>query len=512
MGVKHLSTRFSIVRRSKGQSAVDKASYISRSVLYCEYDGQNYRPKYQEDLVHSEISLPVNAPEEFADRAALWNSVELAEKGKRAQLARMLKASLPNDWSYELAEETVRDYVQRNFVSQGMCADWAIHDSENREGQRNLHIHVLLTMRPLTQDGKWGAKQRKVYILDKDGNKVRNWNGKGYRSTTEFTTDWNDRKKAKIWRKDLADTINAVNEQAGIGGRWEYRSFRELGIEREPSIHLGAGAGRLEKKGIQTDRGNINREIMEQNALLEQALADYEAAEKKVEEIRTSRSCAVQESGNEILELIRNIAGIKKRLALPIIGGRYIRRISNREVLQRPENAAAFISSAKISSFAELEKFADEKEKEWEMLDGAWKSVMRQLERRNDQLRVYARYEPYARIYRESLGLKGLAKLKYDREHKKDLEKFPLVKSQMASLLDNGEKIAPEKWRMEIQSIEKEMDSLRSRRGKVAAALAYSEIISYNRKDYEREEANRSRRQQKKLGSVQKKRTYDIEL
>lgn len=155
---------------------------------------------------------------------------------------------------------------------------------------------------------------------------------------------------------------------------------------------MGAGAGRLEKKGIQTDRGNINREIMEQNALLEQALADYEAAEKKVEEIRAFRSCAVQESGNEILELIRNIAGIKKRLALPIIGGRYIRRISNREVLQRPENAATFISSAKISSFAELEKFADEKEKEWEMLDGAWKSVMRQLERRNDQLRVYARY------------------------------------------------------------------------------------------------------------------------
>lgn len=66
---------------------------------------------------------------------------------------------------------------------------------------------------------------------------------------TEFTTDWNDRKKTKIWRKDLADTINAVNEQVGIGGRWEYRSFRELGIEREPSIHLGAGADRLEKRG-----------------------------------------------------------------------------------------------------------------------------------------------------------------------------------------------------------------------------------------------------------------------
>ena len=94
-----------------------------------EYDGQTYRPKYHEDLVHSEITLPPNAPKEYADRATLWNAVEMSEKGQKSQLARMLKTSLPNEWSYELAEEVVRDYVQRNFVDKGMCADWAIHDS-----------------------------------------------------------------------------------------------------------------------------------------------------------------------------------------------------------------------------------------------------------------------------------------------------------------------------------------------------------------------------------------------
>ena len=101
---KQASTRFSIVKRSKGQSAVEKASYISRSVLVSEFDGQTYRPKYHEDLVYSEITLPPNAPKEYADRAALWNAVELSEKGQKSQLARMLKASLPNEWSYELAE------------------------------------------------------------------------------------------------------------------------------------------------------------------------------------------------------------------------------------------------------------------------------------------------------------------------------------------------------------------------------------------------------------------------
>jgi len=69
-----------------------------------------------------------------------------------------------------------------------MCADWAIHDNKNDKGQRNLHIHVLLTMHPLTEKGK-------CHTVD--------------------STDWNSKENAKIWRKDLADT-NATNEQLGI--------------------------------------------------------------------------------------------------------------------------------------------------------------------------------------------------------------------------------------------------------------------------------------------------------
>jgi len=93
---------------------IESKQEVSGSVLVSEYDGQTYRPKYHEDLVHSEITLPPNAPKEYANRAALWNAVELSEKGQKSQLARMLKASLPNDWSYELAEQVVRDYVQMN--------------------------------------------------------------------------------------------------------------------------------------------------------------------------------------------------------------------------------------------------------------------------------------------------------------------------------------------------------------------------------------------------------------
>ena len=79
------------------------------------------------------------------------------------------EATLPNDWSYELAEEVVREYVQRNFVDKGMCADWAIHDSENDKGQRNLHIHVLLTMRPSLKTENGEQRPKRFMSLRKTG-------------------------------------------------------------------------------------------------------------------------------------------------------------------------------------------------------------------------------------------------------------------------------------------------------------------------------------------------------
>lgn len=268
MAVKNLSTRVAIIGRGAkcrgGSSAVDKSAYISRTTMYSEYDGTTYYPKYTEDLVHNEVMLPVNAPAEYSDPSVLWNSVEMREsKSAKAQLARSYKINLPNEWSYELAIEVMRDYVKRNFVDDGMCAQFAIHDSENpNTHQRNLHCHIMLTMRPILEDGSWGDKQKKIYALDADGNKIRKKNGQ-YKCTTQDVTGWNSRENARKWRKDLADTINAVNDKNGLRENfWEHRSFAEQGLDTIPQIHLGEKASALERAGIQTERGNVNRRIM----------------------------------------------------------------------------------------------------------------------------------------------------------------------------------------------------------------------------------------------------------
>lgn len=483
---KQASTRFSIVKRSKGQSAVEKASYISRSVLVSEYDGQTYRPKYHEDLVHSEITLPPNAPKEYADRATLWNAVELSEKGQKSQLARMLKASLPNEWSYELAEEAVRDYVQRNFVDKGMCADWAIHDSENDKGQRNLHIHVLLTMRPLTENGEWGVKQKKIYDLDENGEKVPvidkktgqqkvdKQNRKQWKCHTADSTDWNSKENAKMWRKDLADTINATNEQLGIAVHWEHRSFKE--------------------------------QAKEMLMLAKQEL--HSAQYAKIKSTAVSRE-QCQQAGMEVMEMIAKVRERKGRLDLPIVSGKHLRRISDRTALQSADNAETFITTRKIDSFESLAKFTADKEQRYQQLETVHLSMGQKLSRLKELSKMYALFAPIQAVYKESQSLKGLAKMRYDKEHRDSLSKYPELKERMQSLLQNGEKITPKQWKVEIQSMQMKYDSISKEQIKVAMELAYSEVISYNKKNLEREFQNESR-QYSRQQSRTKRREEEI--
>lgn len=112
--------------------------------------------------------IPSHAPPEFADRSVLWNTVEEVEKSCKAQLAREINIALPAELPRKQQIELVREYCRDTFVSFGMCTDFAIHDT----GTGNPHAHIMLTMRPLKEDGTWDDKQRKVCRLDENGQKI----------------------------------------------------------------------------------------------------------------------------------------------------------------------------------------------------------------------------------------------------------------------------------------------------------------------------------------------------
>ena len=199
----------SIIKRSAGRSAVAAAAYRSGTKLTNEWDGMTHDYTRKGGIVHAEIMLPAYAPPEFADRSILWNSVEQIEKARDSQLAREIEAALPRELSREQQLALVRSYVKDNFVDKGMCADFAIHD----KGTGNPHVHIMLTLRPLKENGQWGAKCRKAYDLDENGQRIPDGKG-GWKNHREDTTDWNDKGNVEIWRAAWAACTNRALEAA----------------------------------------------------------------------------------------------------------------------------------------------------------------------------------------------------------------------------------------------------------------------------------------------------------
>ena len=131
----------SIVSRGKGKSAVAAAAYRSGEKLTNEWDGMTHDYTRKGGVVHTEIMLPPHAPPSFSDRSTLWNSVELYEKAGNAQLAREIDAALPIELSREEQIRLVREYCSSQFVSRGMCVDYAIHDTGKRQPPLSHHAY-----------------------------------------------------------------------------------------------------------------------------------------------------------------------------------------------------------------------------------------------------------------------------------------------------------------------------------------------------------------------------------
>jgi len=270
MAIYHCSIQ--IIGRSDGKSAIASAAYRSGQKLYDEETGLTHDFTKKRGVAFTEFMLPAHAPPEYSDRNVLWNAVQKVEKKSNAQLAREIEVALPNELSRACQIEIVRRYVQENFISVGMCADWALHD----KGDGNPHAHIMLTTRPLKPDGTWAAKEKKTYALDEAGNriplldsvsgnqKLGKRNEKLWKRITVEANDWNDRGNAEIWRKSWADICN---EYLSFSQQIDHRSYKRQGIDLEPTIHEGYRARKMEQAGFVSDRCEYNRIVKAINAL-----------------------------------------------------------------------------------------------------------------------------------------------------------------------------------------------------------------------------------------------------
>ena len=234
MAIYHLSAK--IISRANGSSALASAAYRSAGRLYDERLDRHHDFSSKSGVVHSEVMLPDNAPEEFREREKLWNAVEAAEKRKDAQLAREIEFAIPRELDKAEGIELARDFVEKEFVSQGMIADLNIHWEIGTDGEPKPHAHVMLTMREVDEHG-FGAKVR----------------------------DWNRTERLEHWREAWGQHVNERLAELGIDARIDHRSFASQGIELEPQHKIGPAAQRMAAEGLEAERLQDHRAIARAN-------------------------------------------------------------------------------------------------------------------------------------------------------------------------------------------------------------------------------------------------------
>ncbi|MBR0280634.1 MAG: MobA/MobL family protein, partial [Oscillibacter sp.] len=373
-----------IIKRSRGRSAVEAAAYRSGEKLTNEWDGRTHDYTRKGGIVHTEIILPANAPRDFYDRAILWNSVEMSEKAANAQLAREVEVALPNELNREEQLKLVREFVKDAFVDAGMCADIAVHD----KGDGNPHAHIMLTLRPLNPDGTWGAKCRKVYEVDADGNRIPDGKG-GWKNHRENTTDWNDKGNAEKWRASWASHLNKALELKRVAARVDHRSYKRQGVDKIPSIHMGVAAMRMEKRGIRTIKGDFNRAIAADNKLLKELKA---------------RITRLYNWSKELAAREKSLGGRKQSVMAQLMDAQFARQKeksanSNYAAIRRlKENAAVFnfLMEHNINSVEELFDVISDLNDRYYDLRGKIVNAERRiaaLRERLDKLKQYRSYK-----------------------------------------------------------------------------------------------------------------------
>ena len=306
MAIYHLEAK--MVSRGAGRSAVAASAYLSCSRMLNEYDGVQHDYTRKQGLAWQAVFLPPMALPEWQDREKLWIAVEEAEKTKDSRLAREFVAALPVELSRQQQIALLQSFIREQFVAEGMCADVAIHDTDGH----NPHAHILLTVRPLTETGAWQYKTEKEYLCIKDGEErgftaaeFKSAQAEGWEKQYQYKVDkkkvymapsqaekygygraskypkstkygrqnpisarWNSEEQLLAWREAWATAANRCLELAGHDSRIDHRSHAERGLEERPTIHEGVVARAMEKKGIISDRCELNRQIKADNALL----------------------------------------------------------------------------------------------------------------------------------------------------------------------------------------------------------------------------------------------------
>ena len=476
------------IKRSAGQSAVAAAAYRAGEKLHSEYYGEDSDYTRKSGVICSEILLPSHAPPEYADRETLWNAVEKAERGKKAQLAYSFDIALQNEFSMQENIDLARQFLSDNFVNRSMLADFAVHQPDKEDGGiSNPHFHVMCPIRPIEPDGRWGSKQRREYVLDEHGERIRD-EAENYVFNAVPTTDWGSPDTLEHWRQAWADLCNQKFAENELDCRIDHRSYERQGIDQLPTVHEGVTVRAMEAKGIRTDKGDLNRFIRKTNALLREAKEKIAALIGWLKDVKAELDKPQPPMLNDLLAL--HCANRNK--------GAYSNKAKNAN-LQRYAEAFSFLQSKNLYTVDDLENTLHAMQDKIDTLKKSASSKQARIKEVDELLRMVDYYKSGKPAADKLKSIRfEKSRQKYKAEHDDELRTFCMAERKLKSYFKDG-KLPITAWRREREQLEQEYKDIQTELSPLHADAKKLWAIHYNiyEAQHEQERQNAATRQKK---------------
>ena len=444
MALFHLSV--TQVKRSEGQSAIASAAYRAGERLYSERYGEYSDYTRKGGVICSDILLPPQAPPEYQNRQTLWNAVENAERGKDAQLAYSFDIALQNEFSLEENIALARQFLLEQFVSRGMVVDFAVHQPDKEDGGiPNPHFHVLCPIRPIREDGKWGFKQRRVYRLDENGNRILDSKGKPLFDAVP-TTDWGSPETLEHWRETWAKMCNAKFEEKGLPCRIDHRSYLRQGLDLLPTVHEGPAVRQMEARGIATDKGDLNRWIKATNALLKDLKRRIAALFGWLNEVREELS---KPQAPTLADLLGAYYGTRN-------AGAWSNKAKTGN-LQKFADTVNYLTEQKLYTVDDLEARVTSHNERIEELKASMDSKQARMKELQALLEQAGRYRELKPIHEQMNAIHRQGQRdKFKAAHEGELRQFYMARRKLKDHFTPEGKLPLTKWRIEYGKLQQE--------------------------------------------------------
>lgn len=439
------------IKRSKGQSAVAAAAYRAGEKLYSDYYAEFADYTRKGGVICSEILLPGHAPPEYANRQTLWNAVEQAERGKKAQLAYSFDIALQNEFSLEENIALARQFLLEQFVSRGMVVDFAVHRPDKKDGILNPHFHVLCPIRPLDANGEWGAKQQREYLLDKSGSRIVDEAG-NYLFNAVPTTDWGKPEILEAWRAAWAGLCNQKFAEKGLNCGIDHRSYQRQGLDILPTVHESPAVREMESKGITTDKGELNRWIKSANAAIQNLKRKVTLLRGWLKSVKGELSQPQVPNLADLLSSYYNVRNARAWSQKAKAGN-----------LKQFAETVNYLLEHDLHTVQDLEAHISAQSSQVNELNASMKAKSSRREHLEGLLKLAEDYRRLKPVYDELQGIKWKSKReKFKQEHGSDLRLFYMSRRKLEKHFSTDGKLPITAWKKELAVTRQEYQTVYS--------------------------------------------------